>query len=74
MIETLSSPRAATSHAPFFAPLRLRILDAFRRDAEARRLETMPRDRLEDMGIPGTTETNRRSSGEAGPIPRATLW
>jgi hypothetical protein len=33
-------------------------------------LDYMPRERLEDMGIPPRTEANFRTSGEAGPLPR----
>jgi hypothetical protein len=41
-------------------------------DHEMGRLDTMSRDRLEDMGIAPCTEANFRTSGESGPIPCAT--
>ena len=59
-------PRAGAT-----AALLRRIL---RRGCAPARLRDMPRERLEDMGIAPRSEANRRSSGEAGPIPRADLW
>ncbi|PRY21467.1 hypothetical protein CLV78_10980 [Aliiruegeria haliotis] len=38
------------------------------------RMKSLPSDRLDDMGIAPRTDANARSSGEAGPIPRADLW
>ena len=40
-----------------------------RTGADDRALDTMPRERLEDMGIAPRTEANFRSSGQTGPIP-----
>ena len=37
-------------------------------------LDAMSRDRLEDMGIAPRTDANRRTSGEAGAVPRAMVW
>lgn len=50
------------------------IRQARRIAKETRGLKSLPRDRLDDMGIPSDTQANRRHSGEKGPVPRPILW
>ena len=57
-----------------FASIRDRFVRAQSITHAHERLDVMPRERLADMGIAPCTEANLRSSGEAGPIPQATLW
>ncbi len=52
-----------------------KLREDFRLRRDAVRLDQMPRDRLEDMGIAPRTEANYRHSGESGPLPSTnTLW
>lgn len=43
-------------------------------NTEAWRLDAMPRERLEDMGIAPRTEVNNRISGEHGRVPSVSSW
>ncbi len=51
-----------------------RIRYLARMNSDARHLDAMSSDRLEDMGIPSRTADNLRTSGETGPMHRPTLW
>ncbi|MCU4654241.1 hypothetical protein N8I71_15465 [Roseibacterium sp. SDUM158016] len=55
-----------------FAEFRRHFTLSTATDHEMGRLDTMWRERLEDMGIAPCTEANFRTSGESGPIPCAT--
>lgn len=50
------------------------IRQARRIAKETHDLKSLPRDRLEDMGIASDTQANRRHSGQKGPVPRPILW
>lgn len=50
------------------------VLQARRIAKANRHLETLPRDRLNDMGIAPHTQANQRHSGQTGPVPRPILW
>ncbi|MFW2541115.1 hypothetical protein ACN2XU_00640 [Primorskyibacter sp. 2E107] len=53
----------------------LRLFRAERRAlSDAVKLDDLPHDRLEDMGIAPRTEANHRHSGQTGRIPQAPLW
>ncbi len=58
----------------FFATLLYRFAHAVRMISDARRLDSMAGDRLDDMGIAPQSEANRRSSGDQGPVPHVTMW
>ncbi len=45
-----------------------------RMSADARHLDALPRDRLDDMGIAPRTEANRRHSGQPARMPRPPIW
>lgn len=52
-----------------------RILrDIHRIRSDVSRLDTLPRDRLADMGIAPRSEDNKRHSGQYGRLPTAQLW
>lgn len=50
------------------------LKEAHRIRTETGRIETLPRDRLEDMGIVPRSEDNQRHSGQYGPLPQTQLW
>ena len=65
------------ARASFYSPLGkifLAINEIRRIHADASRLATLPRDRLEDMGISPRTEDNQRHSGQRGRIPPSRVW
>ena len=74
MIRILSNTRFVLFHSKAIANLLHHVDQAIRMKADARRLELMPRDRLEDMGIAPRTKVNYRSSGEPGQVERPPLW
>ncbi|MGR3323219.1 MAG: hypothetical protein ACU0DK_14960 [Pseudooceanicola sp.] len=74
MIRILSTPRIVQPRNGFFATLLQTLCNMARMIGDARRLDTLPRDRLDDMGIAPRNEANRRSNGEHGPISHATMW
>lgn len=65
------------ARASFYNPLSniFRAINEIRRiHADASRLDTLPRDRLEDMGLSPCTEDNQRHSGQRGRIPAPRVW
>ncbi len=74
MTHILTKPRTVQPRSGFFAILLQRLGQMTRMTCGARRLDTLPFDRLKDMGIAPRSAANRRSSGEHGPIPRAPMW
>ena len=72
MDRILTLPRVF-HHAPLAAFLR-QLREARRLRADARQLDSLPRERLEDMGIAPRTEANHRHSGEAGNPAEMQLW
>ncbi|SIT11532.1 hypothetical protein SAMN05421759_11737 [Roseivivax lentus] len=72
MDRILTLPRRILNNpfTQFFRDLR----EARRIARDAARLETMPRERLEDMGIAPRSAANHRDSGQAGRIAQPTLW
>lgn len=64
-VPTFVNPLSALLH-------RLQRHHRARRDA--RILDALPRERLEDIGIAPRSEANRRHSGESAPVPRAQRW
>lgn len=65
--------RLTALNLPFAA-----LLDAartlLRRRADAARLDALPRDRMDDIGLAPRSAANRRHSGEGGRAPQVTLW
>ncbi len=52
-----------------------RTLKEMRRiQTETGQIDTLPRDRLEDMGIAPRNKNMQRNSGQYGPLPKAQLW
>ncbi|MBS0125952.1 hypothetical protein [Thetidibacter halocola] len=74
MDRILSIPRLARPRTGLIAMILRRVGHVARIRADAARIDALPRDRLEDMGLSPRTEANRRDSGQAGPPPRAPLW
>jgi hypothetical protein len=74
MDRILSIPRLAARRTGLFAAILHRLAEGFRQRAETRHLDSLPRERMEDLGLAPRTVANHRHSGEAGPIPRAPLW
>ncbi|MCR9108619.1 hypothetical protein [Marivita sp. XM-24bin2] len=74
MTRILTRTRDCRPRSSYLATLLQRIGHMARMIGDARRLETLPRDRLDDMGISPRTAANCRSSGESGPIPRGPTW
>lgn len=72
MTRILALPRTIRSN-PLVAFLR-QIREERRQARDAARLDTLPRDRLDDMGIAPRTEANRRHSGAQGPVRQTPLW
>tara|TARA_R110000796_G_scaffold14517_1_gene47418 strand:- start:106 stop:324 length:219 start_codon:yes stop_codon:yes gene_type:complete len=50
------------------------IRQARRIAKETHDLKSLPRDRLDDMGIASDTQANRRHSGQTGSVPRPIHW
>ena len=50
------------------------IVQMRRARMDAAKLDQLSADRLRDMGITGRTDANLRYSGQAGDLPKATLW
>lgn len=74
MTRILSTTRIVRPRSGFFATLLHSLGHMARMIGDARRLDTLPCERLNDMGIAPRSEANRRSSGEQGPIPHAPMW
>lgn len=74
MIRILTTTRILRSRSGFFANLLQSLGHMAWMIGDDRRLDTLPRDRLDDIGIAPRSEANRRSSGQHGPIPKAPLW
>lgn len=74
MNRILTSTRSVQPRRSLFATLLHSLGHAARMIGDARRLDAMPRDRLDDMGIAPLSDANHRTSAEAGPIPRAQMW
>lgn len=74
MNHILNSTRIIRPRSGFFTTLLHSIGHGAQILADSRRLDSMPRDRLDDMGIAHRSDANRRSSGEQGPIPHAPMW
>ncbi|QFS83778.1 hypothetical protein FIU97_13605 [Roseivivax sp. THAF40] len=72
MTRILALPQSVRSH-PLITIFR-QIREARRQARDAARLDTLPRDRLDDMGIAPRSEANRRHSGARGPIHQMPLW
>lgn len=73
MTRILTTTRTVRPRSGLLAALLRRLGHRARMIADERRLDTLPSDRLEDMGIAPRSEANRRSSGEQGPIPHALM-
>ncbi|WP_324753203.1 hypothetical protein [Roseovarius sp. Pro17] len=71
-------PNRTVTHTTAWDNFLVRWLAAGRENQLSRRdhetLSRLPVERLADMGIPATTDANRRTSGEAGLLPPADLW
>jgi uncharacterized protein YjiS (DUF1127 family) len=74
MDRIFANARLAHRHTGILVRIIQQLRRMARQQSDARRLATMPRDRLADMGIPQRTEINRRSSGEAGAINNLPQW
>ncbi len=72
MDRIFSLARTTLNH-PLASFLRtIREFDRIRTDAA--RLDSLPRERLEDMGIAPRTKANLRHSGQTGRINQTPLW
>lgn len=72
MDRIFSLARTTLNH-PLASFLRtIREFDRIRTDAA--RLDSLPRERLEDMGISPRTKANLRDSGQTGRMPQTPFW
>ncbi len=74
MTRILTTPPIIRTRSGFFSTLLHSLGHMARMRGDARRLDTLPGDRLDDMGIAPRSEANRRSSAEHGPVPHAPTW
>ncbi len=68
-----SLPSRLTTFAEGLVRLCALIAEKHRLAADARALDQLPSDRLEDMGVPKRSTANHRSSADSGSIPRTDL-
>lgn len=74
MTPSLTTIRPIRQHKGLLASMLHRFIETARLNRDAHRLDSLPSDRLADMGMTPKTQANRRNSGKAGQIPPTMLW